>query len=146
MGKRTHQEDALPGFAERMRQITSGRQVEIERLSGVSQTSISQYCYDTIPSAANAVRIALAADVSLYWLLTGKERERTREIQSAAVPDPAILAEALAEYEIYRQSQPPKQRVLAPPEQARALVAIYSRLMRRRAEKRKKTLAIAKKK
>ncbi len=143
MGERTKPKDALPGFTERMRQITKGRQVEIERLSGVSQTSISEYCNGTIPTAANAVRIAQAAEVSLDWLLTGKERERANENQSASVPDPAILAEALAEYEIYRNSQPKERRHLSHRHQAMLIVELYRRAMRQHAEKSKKALPIS---
>lgn len=134
------------GFPERMQKLAAGRQVELARAAGVSQQAISKWLRGMPRTLEMAIQIAKAAEVSLDWLLTGKERERANENQSASVPDPAILAEALAEYEIYRNSQPKERRHLSNRHQATLIVELYRRAMRQHAEKSKKALAIVRRK
>ena len=72
-----------------------GNLSELARLSGVNNSVLSRCLKGGAPSAANAVAIAAAAEVSLEWFLTGKEPDLTTH-HSNSVRIPFFQAEASA--------------------------------------------------
>lgn len=72
-----------------------GNLTELAKLSGVSNSVLSRCLKGGAPSAPNAVALAVAAEVSLEWLLTGKERDLTANCLNS-VRIPFFQAEASA--------------------------------------------------
>ena len=72
-----HQE-ALEGFSERLRRVIEreegrGKKQAFARKIGVKPQQLSRYLHGRIPDAPTLLAIAEAGQVSVDWLLTGRE-------------------------------------------------------------------------
>jgi transcriptional regulator with XRE-family HTH domain len=62
-------------FAARLAELVARKQVPVAKKAGVLQQSLSGWVNGTSIKARDAVRLAEALEVSVEWLLTGKESE-----------------------------------------------------------------------
>jgi transcriptional regulator with XRE-family HTH domain len=88
------------GFIDRLRQVVDhvGGQKELERLSGVDQTTISAWLKRAKnPKFQTVKKIADATGYSAEWLYLGKGSQRSEEEPSAVSATPPLDIELLAQ-------------------------------------------------
>jgi transcriptional regulator with XRE-family HTH domain len=131
------------GFIERLREVVNhvGGQKELERLSGVDQTTISAWLKRVKnPKFQTVNKIADATGFCAEWLYLGRGPKRREDQSSSAVDqtslDPELLADIIEHVESALALRGDQSR-MKPREKARVVVAAYDFYQRGKAEVRR---------